>query len=417
MRTPKNRHSRILIMLLSAIAIVSLMSVFALPVSASPALTNGGFETGDISGWKAPVTGGYVMCTDGWYGEPGARTASPLYLPVEGSRFAVVYGGYQDTWANLTQTFNAKAGDVLSGYSFFKAGDYLPYDDEAQVRIIDANTHAELYRLFYSSVSSVGDYRETPWTHWNYYFTTTGQYILEAGVVNRGDSGYASFLGIDAVFVDQTPPVITSAISPLPNAAGWNNTNTTVTWTISDPESGIFATTNSAPVTLTSDTASQTITCTATNGVGMTTSASVTIKLDKTPPTVAYGAAAAPPNANGWYAADVTVPFTAGDALSGLKTVNKASPLVLTAEGAAVTGAVTVTDVAGNTATIVTPTAYKIDKTPPVIQSAVSPAPNANGWNNTPVTVGFTATDAISGVAVYPVSVNVTGEGAGQTVV
>ena len=40
-----------------------------------------------------------------------------------------------------------------------------------------------------------------------------------------------------------------------------------------------------------------------------------------------------------------------------------------------------------------------IDLTPPVIMGSASPAPNANGWNNTPVTVAFACLDALSGVA------------------
>jgi hypothetical protein len=52
-----------------------------------------------------------------------------------------------------------------------------------------------------------------------------------------------------------------------------------------------------------------------------------------------------------------------------------------------------------------------IDKTPPVIASALAPAPNANGWNSTPVTVSFTCTDAVSGVASCSPPVAVSDEG------
>lgn len=53
----------------------------------------------------------------------------------------------------------------------------------------------------------------------------------------------------------------------------------------------------------------------------------------------------------------------------------------------------------------------KIDKTQPLITVQVSPQPNANGWNNTAVTVSFTATDVPSGIAdvAEPVLVNTEG--------
>src|SRR5262249_11828947 len=38
------------------------------------------------------------------------------------------------------------------------------------------------------------------------------------------------------------------------------------------------------------------------------------------------------------------------------------------------------------------------DTTPPTITAAALPTANANGWNNTPVTVSYTCTDAGSGV-------------------
>src|SRR5262249_45130201 len=45
------------------------------------------------------------------------------------------------------------------------------------------------------------------------------------------------------------------------------------------------------------------------------------------------------------------------------------------------------------------------DTTPPTITAAVTPAPNANGWNNATVTVSFRCADAGSGIAVCPAPV------------
>src|SRR5207244_13288453 len=62
----------------------------------------------------------------------------------------------------------------------------------------------------------------------------------------------------------------------------------------------------------------------------------------------------------------------------------------------------------------------KIDKTKPVITGNRNPAPNAFGWNNVDVTVGFSCADAgavQSGVATNTVAgATVSTEGASQTV-
>lgn len=53
---------------------------------------------------------------------------------------------------------------------------------------------------------------------------------------------------------------------------------------------------------------------------------------------------------------------------------------------------------------------------PPTIASAVSPAANAAGWNNSNVTVGFSCADPILGLASCSSPVSLTNEGANQVV-
>jgi len=122
------------------------------------------------------------------------------------------------------------------------------------------------------------------------------------------------------------------------------------------------------------DTAGITLTCSVTSGGG-TTSNSVTVKRDATPPALNFGSPSPVPNTNGWNTTNVSISFTRSDALSGLASTSATSPLVLSTEGAGVTGKVVVTDNAGNSATY-TSVARNIDKSVPVVTFA-SPAEGA----------------------------------------
>ncbi|MCL6431195.1 MAG: right-handed parallel beta-helix repeat-containing protein [Anaerolineae bacterium] len=135
------------------------------------------------------------------------------------------------------------------------------------------------------------------------------------------------------------------------------------------------------------------------------------LKIDRTPPAIE----AAPdrePNIHGWYNADVTISFTATDALSGLDTVSAPVTVSEEGEGLSVTG--TAVDLAGNSASV-TLSGINLDKTPPTLVGALDPEPNAHGWNNTDVTVHWLAEDALSGVdpATLPADEIITGEGTG----
>jgi hypothetical protein len=120
----------------------------------------------------------------------------------------------------------------------------------------------------------------------------------------------------------------------------------------------------------------------------------VNLKIDQTPPTLTFGAASPPPNSAGWNNTDVRFSYTASDGGSGLSSSIPVSPLVLTAEGNSVAGAVTVTDIAGNSAMFVSP-AVKIDKTPPVLTIPSTVSVNATGPSGAPVSYTASAMDAL----------------------
>jgi hypothetical protein len=198
------------------------------------------------------------------------------------------------------------------------------------------------------------------------------------------------------VIGDTTPPVIIPSISGTLGQNGWYVSNVTVTWSVTDPESGIASSSGCNATTLTADTGGVTLTCTATNGAGLTSSVPVTIKIDKTPPTIT-GTRTPGPNANDWNNSAVTITFQCSDALSGLAPGSPPAPTVVPGQGAGQSVKGTCTDLAGNVASL-TVNDINIDLTPPVVTCAASP----NGlWppNNklVPIAVTVNVSDALSG--------------------
>jgi hypothetical protein len=202
-------------------------------------IQNGSFETG-LTGWTSnPASGGWVQTVSSWTAQPPDGT---VYAPKDGSAFALLKTGAANTYTKLSQAFTASAGTAISGWAFFDTTDYLPYNDDGYVKIINNVTQVV---VFSASVSTVGNFHETPWTFWQYTFTTSGSYTIEAGVRNLIDSAVDSYLGLDAVQVvngqpqffagspkapaadsasltqEQLQPVVTQAITNLATA-GYN---------------------------------------------------------------------------------------------------------------------------------------------------------------------------------------------------
>jgi WD40-like Beta Propeller Repeat len=136
---------------------------------------------------------------------------------------------------------------------------------------------------------------------------------------------------------DINPPITIASLSPQPNAAGWNHGNVSIALSAADEfgGSGVKETTFSAS-------GAQTIPITVVPGAAAT----VTVGVE----------------------GDTTLAYFATDNAS-----NREAPASVTVH---------------------------IDSTVPVVTyGAVTPAPNAAGWNNTDVSIGFTADDSRSGVA------------------
>ena len=136
------------------------------------------------------------------------------------------------------------------------------------------------------------------------------------------------------------------------------------------------------------------------------------VQADLTPPTVTPTVTGTLGD-NGWYTSNVGVTWTVTDAESAVTSTSGCGPQSVTSDTAGVPFTCSATSAGGSASTSVT---IKRDATAPSISGAANPAPNGNGWNNSDVTVSFTCTDALSGVAGCTPATTLSTEGAGQSV-
>jgi sugar lactone lactonase YvrE len=226
-------------------------------------------------------------------------------------------------------------------------------------------------------------------------------------------AGNSSSATVSDINIDKTAPSSSATRSPAANAHGWNNTDVTVSFGSTDGLSGLDSC--DPAVVLSGEAAGQSASGSCIDLAGNAASATVSeINIDKTTPSVSFGAASPAANANGWNNTDVSFGFSASDNLSGVDGTSVPSPLVLSSEGDSVSVSVEVTDLAGNTASFATPV-VKIDKTAPEATGARVPLANVHGWNNSDVTVSVSAIDALSGVESCEPDVVLSAEGASQS--
>jgi hypothetical protein len=132
--------------------------------------------------------------------------------------------------------------------------------------------------------------------------------VTVAGQTSNGGSGPTFAVG--------TPPTITAAFSPAPNANGWINFNVTVTFTCTAGSAAIA--TCPPPQTITSEGANQPVTGTATDTDGTTATTTIHLNIDKTRPVLAI---ASPTDGSTVSSSTQTVVGSATDSLSGLTSI------------------------------------------------------------------------------------------------
>lgn len=171
-----------------------------------------------------------------------------------------------------------------------------------------------------------------------------GQSVAGTAVDNAGNSAGTTVSGIN---IDKTAPTASATASPAPNAANWNNTAVTISFSGSDSLSGVNVC--EADVVLSSEGAGQSASGTCTDKAGnVSTPATATANIDLTAPSVSlFGG---PANGASYYFGSVPAAPTcsASDGLSGLNGACNVSGYATTVGTHTVTASAS--DKAGNSA-------------------------------------------------------------------
>ncbi len=216
--------------------------------------------------------------------------------------------------------------------------------------------------------------------------TTNGTCIDEAGNTSTA-------LGFPISY-DATAPGVTVSAARATDHNGWYNHAVTITWTGSDPTSGVESCTTrnySGP-----DVANGSTSGTCTDHAGNTApSVPFPISYDDNAPSATVTPARAPDH-NGWYNHSIGVTWSGSDPISGIESCTSRTYSGPDVSNGSTSG--TCTDRAGNpSASVAFPLSY--DATLPNASTATpARAPDHNGWYNHAVAINWSGTDVTSGI-------------------
>jgi hypothetical protein len=215
---------------------------------------------------------------------------------------------------------------------------------------------------------------------------------------------------------DATAPQLEFA-APVPaaNAAGWHGGDVNIAFTASDATSGVASTSGSSPALVSGTGANLSVDVEVTDNAGNhATFSTPPVNIDRSAPTV-HPVVVGTPGNNGWFKSDVEVTWLIDESAANIISSSGCEPRVVSADTAGTTFTCSVVSGGGSASSSVS---LKRDATAPVLTfGAFSPVANANGWNKTNVTVPFTRSDALSGLASTSATSPLTfsAEGAGLT--
>jgi hypothetical protein len=232
-----SRQYRLVSLIVLALLVLS-FTFISMPdkAYAGGAIANGGFESGDFTGWNVTIPQLGTAQVVSQYKSPGTGTT---YDPVEGRYFAKLTPGVTTDYTIVSQNFAADRGDVISGWAFFKSEDYMPFNDRSSVDIFLVNNMENriVGTVFAASVSTAGNYGAVPWTSWSYAIMAKAVYSVQARIINVGDPSLPSVAGIDGIVIQSSmKPFLEGDSSPsIPTQSQATAANTKVLTAMAQP--------------------------------------------------------------------------------------------------------------------------------------------------------------------------------------
>ncbi len=169
---------------LPSLLALAFLVVFTSTNEAKAAIVNGGFESGDLSGWTNTSTCGYWDCTDNFWIIPGViRDDYYHYSPAEGSYFLGMNDGVTFPTQQVSQTVSLVQGETLSGYAGVSGKD--PYVTNQPLASVSISSGPVLW-------SKSGNPSALAWETWSWTAPVTGNYTLNLTLYDEAGSGFVN---------------------------------------------------------------------------------------------------------------------------------------------------------------------------------------------------------------------------------
>ncbi len=271
----------------------------------------------------------------------------------------------------------------------------IPDPDDGEYTIITEKTGIGTYTIKVAKISEVG---------------SDSSQASESEKVITGDTTTELYetktvrvLGNEVLIGDEdnTPPEITSSISPTPNENGWNISDVSIHFEATDSESGLDEDKTSNVILLQDEGANQSASWTTNDKAGNESTKNITgINIDKTAPAT-EAIFSGTKGKNSWHIGDIEISLNSSDLLSGTEKTFYALDNQDFQEGTRLTvadeGIRTIKyyskDLAGNIETVKT-AEFKLDKTAPEIQ-ILSPK-NETYFNDDILKINYTISDLLT---------------------